>query len=232
VFAGATLAGVPDGGTPTANPLMQEQMPVESWGKQVLALSFACLSGGDTYRVLSAYSNTVVTITTADGTIVTNLAAGGFCDANLDGPVEFQASQPIQVAQFANGYGLDSATNLLGQTEEGDPCEILLQPIGHCLQTNIIVTGPPADFLVYPPTGFDRNYLNIIVVQSAITNTLVDGVSVAATNFVAIGGSGYYGTQISVTNGLHTVISPQPVEVQVYGFGFTDAYGYIGGIVK
>jgi len=61
----------------------------------------------------------------------------------------------------------------------------------------------------------------------------VDGSLVAATNFVAIGTSGYYGAQISATNsGTHTFTSSQPVGVQVYGWGVFDAYGYFGGVVK
>jgi len=61
---------------------------------------------------------------------------------------------------------------------------------------------------------------------------LVDGSHIASTNFVTIGTSGFYGAQIPVTNGVHTVTSSQPVGVEVYGFGSTDAYGYSGGIVK
>lgn len=75
--------------------------------------------------------------------------------------------------------------------------------------------------------------MNLIVAQSAITNTLLDGSPVAATSFVPIGASGYYGAQITLINsGLHTVTSSQPVGVEVYGFGYEDAYGYFGGIVK
>jgi hypothetical protein len=69
--------------------------------------------------------------------------------------------------------------------------------------------------------------------QSATNSTLVDGIPVAATSFTAIGSSGYYGAQITVTNGgAHTVTSSQPVEVQVYGWGETDAYDYLGGFVN
>jgi hypothetical protein len=50
---------------------VQEQLPVKSWGKEVLALSFAGRANGDTYRILAAYSNTVVTIT---GNVVTIVA--------------------------------------------------------------------------------------------------------------------------------------------------------------
>ncbi len=72
--------------------------------------------------------------------------------------------------------------------------------------------------------------------RSAITNTLVNGSLLAATNFVAIGTSGYYGARLTVSNrtnsGVYKVTSSQPVGVEVYGFGTWDAYGYFGGIVK
>ena len=227
VFAGAGCAWVPDANTDSGNPLVQEQLPVDTWGTQALALSFAVRTAGDTYRVLAGYSNTVVfTNGVAVGTI-TN--AGQFLDLLLDGPVEFQASQPIQVAHFANGIDFPEGSYV------GDPCEILLPPAGHYLLTNIVFTLPndhvTGDFYE------NSNYLNIIVPQSAIANTLVDGSTVDATNFVPIGTSGYYGAQISVTNAVdgattHTVTSSQPVGVEVYGVGFYDAYGYFGGIVK
>ena len=218
VFAGANTAFVPDENTGWGNPLVQEQLPVDTWGKQALALSFAGRTGGDSYRVLAATNDTVVF---TNGEVAGTIQAGQYLKFLLEGPVEFQASQPIQVAQFANGFNFDNIT--------GDPCEILLTPAGHYLQTNTVFTLPNDGI-----TGdFPENYLNIIVPQSALTNTWVDGSTVDATNFVPIGTSGYYGAQITVTNsGVHTVASSQPVGVQVYGFIYTDAYGYFGGLVK
>jgi hypothetical protein len=106
------------------------------------------------------------------------------------------------------------------------PCEILLPPTGHYLETNTVFTLNSA----YP--GFAEDYMNIIVAQSATNSTFLDSALVAATNFVAIGTNGYYGAQLTVTNGAHTVISSQPVGVEVYGWGGANAYGYFGGIVK
>jgi hypothetical protein len=160
--------------------------------------------------------------------ITTNLDAGRFVDLFLDGPVEFQANQPIQVAHLANGTDFDGATNVAGEPNEGDPCEVLLPLTGHWLLTNTVFTLPNDN----TNGDFDENFLNLIVAQSAITNTLVDGSHIATTNFVAIGSSGYYGAQIPVTNGVHTVTSSQPVGVEVYGWGEYDAYSYFGGIVK
>jgi hypothetical protein len=61
----------------------------------------------------------------------------------------------------------------------------------------------------------------------------VDGSLVVATNYVAIGTSGYCGAQLTVTNsGVHAVTSSQPVGVEVHGWGDSDAYGCFGGVVK
>ncbi len=212
VFAGASLAYVPDTNTYYANPLIQQQMPVDSWGKQALAISFAGRTGGDSYRVLAAMTNTIVF---TNGAVAGTNQAGQFLDLIIDGPVEFRGSQPMQVAHFANGINFDYALS-------GDPCEILLPGTAHYLMTNIVAT----------PQGFDTNYLNIIVAQSAITNTFVDGFLVPTNNFVPIGSSGYWGAQVPATNGMHTVTSSHPVGVEIYGFGYQDAYGYFGGVVK
>jgi len=103
---------------------------------------------------------------------------------------------------------------------------------GHYLMTNIVVTL--TNDLPYQVTGdFDENFLNVIAPQSAITNILMDGSYIALTNFVAIGSSGYYGAQITITNsGTHTINSSQPVGIEIYGWGGEDAYGYFGGVVK
>jgi hypothetical protein len=222
VFAGSILTYIPTGNN-AANPLAQEQIPVNQWGTNVVALSFAGRMNGDLFRVL-ACTNTTVTITSSYGSATANLTAGTFYETNLDGWVWFQANQPVQVAQFANSWNFSGLP--------GDPAEILLPPAGHWLQTNVVATMTND---INQITGdFDASYLSLLVAGSGTNSTYVDGSLVAATNFVAIGASGYYGAQISVTNsGAHTVNSSQPVEVQVYGWANQqDAYGYFGGRSK
>ena len=115
-----------------------------------------------------------------------------------------------------------------------NPCEILLPPTGHYLTSYTVYTPVSGGFY----GDFDENYMNLIVPQSATNSTSVDGTTVAATNFVAIGTSGYYGAQITLTTSSsiivtpHTVTSSQPIEVQVYGWGLYDAYSYFGGMTK
>ena len=228
VFAGASGAFVPAATNAFANPLVQEQMPVDAWGTQVLSVGFAVRAYGDSYRVLAAYTNTVVWI---NGVVAGTNQAGQFLDFILDGPVEFKGSRPIQVAHFANGAAFDADSSSKLYPNEGDPCEILLPPAGHYLLTNTVVS-PAVSGSDGTPSDIDEHFLNIIVAQSAIADTLWNGAHVAATNFVAIGASGFYGARIPVNPGTNTVSSSQPVGVEVYGFGNVDAYGYFGGVVK
>ncbi len=228
VFAGANDAYVPATTNGDSNPLCQEQLPLGSWGNQALALCFG-RPGGDSYRVLAATDDTTLTTTTSNGVVTNNLVAGQFLDTILDGWVEFQANNPIQVAQFAQGGKSDY--------DDGDPCEMLLPPTGRYLSSYTIAI-PPCPFP--EGGGFNNNFLNLIVPQSAITNTFVNDEPltnlVAISNFVAITNSGYWAARLSVPAGTnYTINSSQPLEVQVYGFadsaytGFDDAYCYIGG---
>jgi hypothetical protein len=247
VFAGDSIALVPDGNVQAGNPLVQEQLPVEQWGTNIVAMAFAGRQNGDTYRIVAAYSNTVITITGAVITVVdepyggpwtvtssnetvtiTN-QAGQFSDLILDGPVWFQATKPIQVAQFANGAWSDDATNTQSVAHEGDPCEILFSPASHWLETSIVVTPLNDNF----NGDFDENFLNLITPSSVTNGIYMDGSLISATNFVAIGTSGYYAVQIALTNsGAHKLTSAQPLGVEVYGFGEYDSYSYFGGLVK
>jgi hypothetical protein len=55
---------------------------------------------------------------------------------------------------------------------------------------------------------------------------------VVSIDFTAIGTSGYSGAQIAEENGVHTVSGSQPIQVNVYGFGWADDYIYFGGVVE
>jgi hypothetical protein len=177
VFAGANTGLI---GALDSNVLTDEQAPTNSWGDEMLAVSFARRTGGDEYRVLALNDNTVVT---TNGRTEVTLQSGQWYDAEIGGPVEFQANNPIQVAHFANGEGYDSPPNYYGEDTE------ILLPSPNEYSTSYIVYSP----------SFATNFLNLIVATNAAFTTL-DGtnVSLIATNFVAIGSSGYAGAQIPV----------------------------------
>jgi hypothetical protein len=223
VYAGASVAFVPESTNASGNPLVQEQLPVAAWGNQALSLSFG-RPGGDSYRILSL-TNTTVVITTNNGAVTNELTNGQPLDVLLDGPVEFQANNPIQVAQISQGGSTD--TNALGQPI-GDPCELLLPPTGHYLTAYTFTVPDYTDSQNLPFT----NFVNLVVPESAISTTLLNGTNISANSFQPIGHSGYSAARILVPAGTNTLRSSQPMEVEVYGFGYDDAYGFIGGLIS
>jgi IgGFc binding protein len=177
-------------------------------------LSFAERTGGDTYRILT--TNDGITLYT-NGVPSGTLHTGVPLETNIDGPVEFSASKPIQVAHFGNGILFDHAPY-------GDPCEIILPATNRYSLTNTVVT---------PVGDFTNNSVNIIVARTAISNTFVDGSLISSSAFGPIGNGNYYGVRFTITSpGPHTIVSSQPAGVEAYGWGNADAYGYFGVLAK
>ncbi len=82
VLAGNDLAFMPDQDHPAGNPLLEEQIPVSYWGKQVFCVPLAFRGNGDSYRVLAAEDNTDVYI---NGAYATTLESGQFYDTVITG---------------------------------------------------------------------------------------------------------------------------------------------------
>jgi hypothetical protein len=211
VFAGSAVGYV---NAPIENPLAQEQLPVADWGDEALTLSFAGRTGGDAYRVLAVNNGTVVR---TNGVVATTLQAGQFYDTIINGAVQFYGSNPIQVAHFANGERYDNPPGFLGSDTE-----ILLPPTSQYSTSYTVYSLP-----------LTTNFVDIVVANNATLTTL-DGtnISLLTTNFPAIGTSGYFGVRIPVLPGPHTISGSQSVQVEVYGFQYFTAYGYVGGAIN
>ena len=111
--------------------------------------------------------------------------------------MEFQANNPIQVAQFAR-EAEDTDNDTQRRWALARYC---CRPTGHYLTSYTVAIGTNDGV-----TGdFDTNFLNLIVPQSAILTTMMDGASI--TNFVAlasfeqVGSSGYSAARIPVAPG-------------------------------
>jgi hypothetical protein len=211
VFGGARCARVPDQNTGACNQLVEEQLPVDSWGTYAVGFPLASRSNGDTYRVLAATDNTALTI---NGLSAGTLQKGQFFDTIINGPAEFLGSHPIQVAQFSNGSDFDGTT--------GDPFEILLPPAGKYLRA----------YTVSVSDRFTTGFLNLVVDQFGLNTTVVDGQFIPSGSFQPIGTGGFFGTQLAVAPGPHVISCFSPIGVQVYGFADFDGYGYVGGISR
>jgi RHS repeat-associated protein len=208
VLSGSRATQVPNG-FPHVNFLVEQIPPIADWGQHFFTVPSATRSA-DVYRVLASADNTHVTI---NGTVVATLNRGQFYETMLSQPAEIVTHQPALVAQFGISGTFDNATL-------GDPEMTLIQPVPQYLSNYI---------LTIPQQGFLANYINVVVPQSALASFTVDGAPVSASQFTAIGNSGYVSAQLAVNPGTHVVAAAQPFGASVYGLAIEDAYGYPGG---
>jgi len=229
VYGGHRSARIPAGYS-AANYLVEQLPPIDMWGRHFVTVPLATRTGGDRFRIVAARAGTEIHV---DGMPVATLDRGQFYETVLVQPAEINASQPVVVAQFAQGYGYDSGF--------GDPTLLLVPPVEQFLDRYT---------LAVPLTGFDVNFINIAAPAAAVGAILLDGAVIPAAEFTLIGASGYYAVQLPVSPGAHrleassdlrpptSVALPSsdlrpptsaPFSVSVYGFADADAYGYLGG---
>jgi IgGFc binding protein/Putative Ig domain/FG-GAP-like repeat len=192
-----------------ANHLVEQLPPVATWGKRFVTVPFATRTGGDVFRLLAARNGTEVRI---NGTLVATLNRGQFHEVNLTAAVEIVSSQPLLVAQFAHSSEFDHAI--------GDPTMMLVPPHEQFQNSYTIAA---------PTSGFDTNYVNVVIAASAVGTVELDGLLISAALFAPIGGSGLSGAQVPIAPGTHHLEGPHPFGVFSYGFDDFDAYGYTGG---
>jgi alpha-tubulin suppressor-like RCC1 family protein len=208
VFGSNQCTNVPPGAS-FCDHLVEQMPPTSTWGQNFVTMPLATRLNGDTFRILAAENGTAVSL---NGVVVANLNRGQFHERIIAGPAQITASKPVLVAQYSNGTGFDNVTS--------DPFMMLVPPFEQFLTGYTITT---------PATGFG-NHLNLVVDTSGVGSILLDGVAVPAGSYVPIGTSGFSGAQVAITQGSHTLSSPFPFGVSVYGFASFDSYGYPGGM--
>ena len=119
-------------------------------------------------------------------------------------------SEPILVATYFTGQAV--AGNI------GDPSLSIAIPSDQYRKS----------YLFHAPTNYDSNYVNITAVVG--TTVTLDGGAVGG--LVPIGNSGFAVARVQLSNagsGNHTISSPQPFGISVYGYGQYTSYWYPGG---
>ncbi|MCB0904945.1 MAG: Ig-like domain-containing protein [Actinobacteria bacterium] len=209
VFGGHKCANVPNNST-VACDFVVEQLPgTGTWGKSFLTVPLKTRLNGDTFRFVAKEDNTAVTV---NGAVVATLNKGQVHQQIIDGQSTVTADKPILMAQYSNGTGYDNVTS--------DPFMMLTTPTEQFLSDYTFTT---------PATGFSGNYVNIVAPSAVVGDVKVDGSAIPASAFTPIGSSGFSGAQVDLALGSHTVNSPRPVGIYVYGFDDADSYGYPGG---
>lgn len=197
---GGNGASIVPGATPSANTLLEQLPPLETWGQHFLTVPFATRTAGDVFRIMAGYDNTDISI---NGSIVATLDRGEVYDTVLTAASEITATNGVLVAQISQSTTADFVFN-------ADPFYTLV-PAVEQFQTQHVLTTPAGGYL--------NHYLNLVVPTAAVGQVLLDGVPIAGGSFTAIGATGFSEAQIMIVPGQHEVTSTYGTGVTAYGYG-------------
>lgn len=234
VFAGHQRALLPveyrSYGISSRDHIVEQMPPLSAWGKSAILTPYPqpfgiTYVGNDLYRVLAAFDSTEVFV---GGIKKKTLAAGQFFTDLLLTPAELKASKPVLVAQYKKtsmgpgsfGFGLNS-----------DPFMMIIPPKEQfmlsyrCINAQALQFNNSSTSLTYT-----EQYIIVVAPQSAISTVRLDGLSVANTVFKEISGSTFMYATLKVGDGTHSLSADEPFGIYVFGYGYVNSYGYVGGM--
>lgn len=222
VFAGHQRATVPvelRGQLISRDHLYEQMLPTSVWGKSYIITPLAqpqgiTTTGNDLWRVVAQDDGTVLKF---NNNQVAVLNRGQVYEAPLTAPGLLFASKKVMVALYKKTHSSNN-NNL----RPGDPFMMIIPPRSQYLTkyryTNIQAAG-----------SFDQQFITLVTTRPNVSSILYDGTQLSAT-FTDIPNTCFAYANVSVTDQAHTIESPQPIGLYVYGFGDADSYGYVGGM--
>ena len=230
IFSGQQRSLIP-ASVNTSNPsrdyLCEQIPPVSTWGKNAFLIPpkeavTTNSEKGSLFRILAAFDNTILTI---DGTNTINLKSGQFFESSFSKPVTVSSNLPILAAVFKYTSSLNgSAQNL------GDPFMMLIPPkeqfLTNCRVNNVQAWEIGTSYT--PEKIYLEQYITIVAPDTSVVK--IDNIVILSTDFTKIGNSGYSYVTKSVTDGVHAIDADKPVGIYIYGYGYANSYGYIGGM--
>jgi hypothetical protein len=218
VISGSKITTVPSL-TPYGDNLSEQMPPVNMWGERFISLPLSTRANGDTFRFLAAQDGTQISV---NGAAIATLNRGEFHECIIDGPAEIVSSRPLLVAQFCNSSNYDGNVN-------SDPSMVLVPAVEQYGTSHVF--GTPQEWN-WGPDYLEpfKNYVNIIAPASALASVTLDGVTISSDLFTPLAESGYYGAQIPIEAGAHSVKASAPICATVYGWQWYASYAYLAGL--
>lgn len=204
--------------------LLEQMPPVSTWGKSYIITPFplppsapVVQGANDIIRVLAAYDNTSVVI---DGKEEARLNAGEFYEAPLLRAALLTASREVLVAQYKRSSQIGSSTAL------SDPFMVIVPPRKQFLTSYLCINAQAFDTdMIYM-----EQYCTIICPTDYIRTVKIDGTGVPETIFREVPKTCYSYAWVPVSDGSHNIEAEKPIGLYIYGYGFADSYGYVGGM--
>lgn len=215
-YSGTKSTAVPNQNV-SRDHLYEQIPPTSSWGREFYIVPLE-LRPKDTYRILAAEDNTVVTIEGINSKVTLNKGDYKEFDLSESEACRIISTKRVLVAQFCRSQSVD------GPNGVGDPFMIIISPV---VQKISDVT-----FEAYRSNLVTNIfYVNIITKTSEVNELTLDGYSIK-NHFKAFPDGKYSYAQVPVTSGTHRLKSNLPEGgflAFVYGFGSqgsTESYGY------
>lgn len=211
-FSGSDCSNVPEY-VGACNQLLEQLIPVSSWGKEFVTLPLASRQNGDTFRIFASEDGTTFTI---NGAVQPTLNAGKFQETVLTAASHIESNKPVSVVQYSNGSQYDNTA--------GDPFMMQVPAVTHYANRYNLTT---------PASGIASNFVNITIATAELNQLRVDGEDISVSS-IAIGNSGYSGISFPVSIGSHSFTTTNGAEfgIALYGFDTFDGYGYPGALGK
>ncbi len=239
VFGGHQRALLPTSTTLRADGLLTrdhlvEQLPsLETWGKSAFLTPYVRPATGesgigtDLYRVLAAYDTTKIFL---NGALLRTLNAGEIYEAPLNTVGWITASDQILVAQFkkTSTTQFDQSVN---RSYNGDPFMMIVPTVEQYDKSYRFINVQVRDPLLSVPSlqVFEEHFVTIVAPTTTASSVLFDNSPVGAGVFQPIVNSGYSYANLRVSGGVHTARADLAFGIYVYGYGYLNSYGYIGG---
>ena len=198
---------------------LYEQIPsTNTWGREFYIVPLK-LRTRDTYRILAADDETIVTVEGLGQTKTLKRGAYWEFDLTVNQPCRVNSSKKILLAQFCRSQEADVVNGV------GDPFMIILSPMSQNIND--------VTFVAYE-TALIQNifFVNIITKTSEIGNITFDG-STISDGFKPFANGAYSYVQLPIKKGPHRLLNPDRKNggflAYVYGFGDnnnTESYGY------
>lgn len=224
VFAGHQRALLPVSSTnlSSRDHLFEQMPPVPTWGKQYILAPFPSPTNitpgaDDMYRVVAAYDNTDVRV---GGALVARLKAGQWYEAPMTAAAMLTATHDVLVAQYKRSAQTTETAKL------SDPFMAIIPPRKQFLRSYVCSNAQAWE----EDSVYHQQYISVICPTAFIHTVRVDGNPVAESAFRSVPASCYSYAWIPTTSGTHGIEAATECGVYVYGYGFANSYGYVGGM--
>ena len=225
VYAGNQRTSVPTNIGNFRDHLVEQIPPIDAWGETAILTPHYTVTNSSIYqaeaRVLAAFDNTEVTVTTASGSRTWTLDSKIPLRISPLEPAYIESTQPILVAQFEHSVAAYANGNEAGLAELGDPFMMLI-PAPEQYDTAYAFQSVSHD-------EFLQHYINVIVPNGAERSLVLDGEPISRAVFTPIPGRAFQYAQIRVSPGSHYIRADKEFGLCVYGYGRANSYGYTGG---